>query len=97
MRVRVKNGPESPWQNTRMQIVVLGSFLRRHDLTNDFDLSIISPNLRIFTFHPSFSITNRMLFGISFLVLVIIIVLLALISGQEPIPVGQEADARRRR
>ncbi len=38
-----------------------------------------------------------MLFGISLIVLVIIIVLLALISGQEPIPVGQKADARRRR
>ena len=37
-----------------------------------------------------------MIFGISLLVLVIII-LLALISGQEPIPVGQKADARQRR
>jgi hypothetical protein len=35
-----------------------------------------------------------MLFGISLIVLVIIIVLLALISGQEPILVGQKADAR---
>ncbi len=38
-----------------------------------------------------------MFFGISLIVLVIIIVLLALISGQEPIPVGQKADARQRR
>ena len=37
-----------------------------------------------------------MIFGISLLVL-IIIVLLALISGQEPLPVGQEADAKHRR
>jgi len=37
-----------------------------------------------------------MFFGISLIVL-IIIVLLALISGQEPLPVGQKVDARQRR
>ncbi len=49
---------------------------------------------------PPFTILHRihlMFFGISLIVLVIIIVLLALISGQEPIPVGQKADARQRR
>jgi len=38
-----------------------------------------------------------MFFGINLIVLVIIIVLLALISGQEPLPVGQKVDVNQRR
>ena len=53
-------------------------------------------NLRNFTHHSNFSCFQRMIFGISLPVL-IVIVLLALISGQEPLPVGQEADVRQRR
>jgi len=50
--------------------------------------------LRKFLFDFFRSETHLMFFGINLIVLVIIIVLLALISGQEPIPVGQKADAR---
>jgi hypothetical protein len=53
-------------------------------------------HLKHFSLPPIIFDKRLMFFGISLIVL-IIIVLLALISGQEPLPVGQKVDARQRR
>ncbi|RUA15699.1 MAG: hypothetical protein DSY55_05795 [Clostridia bacterium] len=59
-------------------------------------VNILCPDFRKFICIHLILTTFLMFFGVSLIVLVIII-LLALISGQEPIPVGQKADARQRR